>query len=142
MSHPDGAQLVDQIMKARAQEYAASRARFDARRPELEKAAQAHEQKQLQIMRAAGVKVQELDDEHATLIKDLDANLERVRPTLTGRTDSLAIDAKNRSVLLNQFGQTIIVAPVGYYSPPEPWPPVVSSGWVFANTSRITIKAT
>lgn len=119
------------------------RARYDARRPDFEKAAQAHEQKQLQIMRAAGIKVQDLEQEHLRTARDLNAHLEQVRPALAGRTDSLVADAKNRSVLLDQFGpQTLIVAATGFYLPPDPGPPVVSSGWVFSNASRITLKAT
>ncbi len=141
--HTASERLINDIIHDRAQQYADDVRQFQARKARLDKAGEAHEKKQIQLMSSLGLKKADLEASLKQDAKALDAFLAEYRAPLVSRAGSPAADGKNRSLFASQLPPGIItVPPYGVFAPPfPPPPPEVTSGWIFTDSGNLKISA-
>src|SRR5215467_3443867 len=88
-------QLIQDLAQQRAKTYHEKALRFKAQQEQQRKAAEAHEKKQLEYMRSAGVKVNEIEQDLKEDSRKLKSYLEQTRPSLISRPAMNVTDAKN-----------------------------------------------
>jgi hypothetical protein len=114
-------QLIHDLVKQRAKVYRERTQRFKAQQEQQRKAAEAHEKKQLEYMRSAGVKVNEIEQDLKEDSRKLKSYLEQTRPSLISRPAMNVTDAKNvANWAANLGGLGQLIPPyAGIYYPPD-----------------------
>jgi hypothetical protein len=134
--------LIDDVIHARAKEYAAAVKRFESRKPKVDKAGETHEKKQIKYLNSMGITADVLNEDLRKDAEALQVHLAEVRPGLISRPSSPASDAAHRASLSSQLGvRTSIVPPYGVFTPPFPPSDEITQGWVFTDSPNLKIKA-
>ena len=136
-------QLVNDVIQGREQQYAHDVRQFQARKARLDKAGEAHEKKQIELMTNLGLKKGDLEASLKQDAKALDASLAEYRPALVSRAGAPAGNSKSASLFASQLPPgIIIVPPYGVFAPPlEPPAGEITSGWIFTDSGNLKISA-
>ena len=136
-------QLINDIILDRAHQYAHDVKRFEARKARQDKAGEAHEKKQIELMTSLGLKTADLEAGLKKDAKALQASLAEYRPALVSRAGSPAAGGKNGSLIAAQLPPgRLFVPPYGVFAPPfPPPPPEITSGWIFTDSGNLKIEA-
>jgi hypothetical protein len=121
-------QLIRDLEQERAKEYWERIKRFKAQEEEQKKSGEAHEKKQLEYMRSAGMKLNEIEKGLEEDARKLKSYLEQKRPSLISRPKQAPVFAPN-------LGGQFIPPSAGFFLPPDPGVVLPS------DPSQIKIKA-
>ena len=127
-------QLIHNLAQERVKAYRERVQRFKAQDAQQRKAREAHEKKQLEYARSAGIKIEQEQKEDSRKLKSY---LEQARPSLISRPTMSVEDAKHAAHWAAQMGGLGQVIPpcAGFYYPPD------TSGEVLPiDPSKIKIK--
>jgi hypothetical protein len=130
-------QLIHDLEQERATKYRERVKRFRAREAQLKKASEAHEKKQLDFMRSAGLKLNQIEQDQKDEAGKLKSYLEQTRTPLISRPSMSVEDAKQAAQSIARLGGLGLAIPpsAGFYYPPD------TSGEVLpVEPSRIKIK--
>ena len=106
-------QLIYDLEQERAKEYRERVQRFRAQEEEQRKAREAHERKQLEYMRSAGIKLNELEKDQEEDARKLKSYLEQKRPPLISR-------AKQAPRLAANLGGQLVPPYAGFFPTVDP----------------------
>jgi hypothetical protein len=106
-------QLIHNVEQERAKEYWATVKRFKAQEEQQRKVGQAHEKRQLEYMRSAGLKLNEVEKGLEEDARKLKSNLEQKRPPLISRP-------KQALLFPGNLGAYFIPPYAGFLPPPDP----------------------
>ena len=120
-------QLIQKLEEERAKEHWERVKRFRAEEEQRRKEGEAHEKRQLQYMRSAGMKLDEVEKGLEEDARQLKSNLEQKRPSLISRP-------KEAPLVLANLGAQFVPPVAGFFPPPDPG--VVSP----SDPSQIKIK--
>jgi hypothetical protein len=114
-------QLIDSLLQERAKDHRGRVQRYKAGNAELKKEREAHEKKQLEYMRSAGIKLEVIEKQQKEDSRELKSYLEKTLPPLISRPSMRLKDTKQAAILgvgFGGFGQ--IVPPyAGVFYPPD-----------------------
>ena len=115
-------QLIHNLEHERAKDYWERVKRFKAQEAERRKAGEAHEKKQLEYMRTAGIKPGAIEKELEEDSRELKSYLEQTRPPLVSRRSMSAEDAKHTTLWTAKLGGLggLIPPTAGFSLPPDP----------------------
>ncbi|MGA7021408.1 MAG: hypothetical protein WB036_01250 [Pseudolabrys sp.] len=135
VSHPID-QLIHDLEHERAKDYWGRVKRFKAQEAERRKAGKAHEKKQLEYMRAVGIKPGTIEKEQEEDSRELKSYLKQTRPPLVSRRSRSAEDAKHTTRWTAKLGGLGgLIPPISVFQlPPDP------SEVLPTNPSKIKIK--
>ena len=121
VSHPID-QLIHNLEHERAKDYWGRVKRFKAQEAERRKAGKAHEKKQLEYMRAVGIKPGTIEKEQEEDSRELKSYLKQTRPPLVSRRSMSAEDAKHTTRWTAKLGGLggLIPPTAGFFLPPDP----------------------
>ena len=92
-------QRFTEMRESHIKEYGDAVLRFNAQNAQREQLSQAHEKQQLELMRSAGMKLDELEQGHLENGKKLATHLKEVREPLLARSNTRFIRDNNRTKL-------------------------------------------
>jgi len=130
-------QLIHDLEQGRATKYRELVKRFKAGEGQRKKASEAHEKKQLEFMRSAGLKLNQIEQDQKEEARKLKSYLEQTRAPLISRPGMSVEDAKQTAQSIARLGGLGLAIPpsAGFYYPPD------TSGEVLpVDPSRIKIK--
>lgn len=130
-------QLIHDLEQGRATKYRELVKRFKAGEGQRKKASEAHEKKQLEFMRSAGLKLNQIEQDQKEEARKLKTYLEQTRAPLISRPGMSVEDAKQTAQSIARLGGLGLAIPpsAGFYYPPD------TSGEVLpVDPSRIKIK--
>jgi hypothetical protein len=115
-------QLIHSLERERAKDFWERVKRFKAQEVERRKAGEAREKKQLEYIRAAGIKPGTIEKEQEEDSRTLKSYLEKTRPPLISRRPMSAEDAKHTTLWTAKLGGLggLIPPTSGFYLPPDP----------------------
>lgn len=130
---------IDKLVQNLAQEYAKDYwegvKHFKAQEAQQRKAGEAHQKKQLEYVRSAGIKLSKVEKDQEEGAYKLKSSLEQKRPPLISRPTMRLEDARHAALLGANLGGQLVPPYVGFFPPPDPGvvPP--------ADPSQIKFKA-
>ena len=130
-------QLILDLEQERARKYSEGVQRLKAGEAQRKKTSEAHLKKQLEFMRSAGLKLNQMEQDQKEEARKLKSHLERARPPLISRPSMSAGDASQTAQSIARLaGLGLAIPPyASYYYPPD------TSGEVLPlDPSRVKIK--